>query len=268
MTMTGNPIADLQELWQREIRDFLSYVVEFSSPVVVKDPDQALLDAFRELHDKERALGERAIELTYQRGGRTTPPPFSLGLGHYNFARPVALVDAFLGMAQKDIQRAREIRVAYEDSDLLEDRLTRYLADDLIALCEEGIKRVRSLAGDAEAVAAEEAAKIAKAAAAALAANGAATGGQAESGGDEGPADPPWHDDALGIQERMELVKGKGKFEKLFAAMAQTDCTACGYDCEGYAKAIASGEDDDVTKCSPGGEETQEMLERVLAGEV
>ncbi|HEX9458479.1 MAG TPA: (Fe-S)-binding protein [Thermoanaerobaculia bacterium] len=48
--------------------------------------------------------------------------------------------------------------------------------------------------------------------------------------------------------------------------MAQTDCTACGWDCEGYAAALASGESKDATLCVPGEAETETMLMQLLAG--
>jgi sulfite reductase (NADPH) flavoprotein alpha-component len=52
-----------------------------------------------------------------------------------------------------------------------------------------------------------------------------------------------------------------GKWEtKLFAARAQTDCGACGWDCEGYANAIATGETKDISLCVPGESETLDML--------
>jgi sulfite reductase (NADPH) flavoprotein alpha-component len=47
--------------------------------------------------------------------------------------------------------------------------------------------------------------------------------------------------------------------------MAQTDCTACGWDCEGYAEAIAKGETTDLTLCVPGEEETESMLKQLMA---
>ena len=53
---------------------------------------------------------------------------------------------------------------------------------------------------------------------------------------------------------------------KLYAAMAQTDCTACGYDCEGYAKAIANGTEKNLTLCVPGKEETEDVVKRLMAG--
>jgi len=47
--------------------------------------------------------------------------------------------------------------------------------------------------------------------------------------------------------------------------MAQTDCTACGWDCEGYAAALASGESKDPTLCVPGEAETEMKLKELLA---
>ena len=76
----------------------------------------------------------------------------------------------------------------------------------------------------------------------------------------------PFHREDLMLTERMELANEMGgKFEtKLFAAMAQTDCGACGWDCEGYANAIASGETDDISLCVPGETETLDMLKLLM----
>ena len=63
----------------------------------------------------------------------------------------------------------------------------------------------------------------------------------------------------------MELAKAGDLKDKLFAAMAQTDCTACGWDCEGYAAALASGETKDITLCVPGEDETESMLKQLMA---
>jgi sulfite reductase (NADPH) flavoprotein alpha-component len=63
----------------------------------------------------------------------------------------------------------------------------------------------------------------------------------------------------------MELAKEGSLKDKLFAAMAQTDCTACGWDCEGYAEAIAKGETKDLTLCVPGEGETESMLVKLVA---
>jgi sulfite reductase (NADPH) flavoprotein alpha-component len=48
------------------------------------------------------------------------------------------------------------------------------------------------------------------------------------------------------------------------AAMAQTDCHACGYDCRGYADAIAAGSESDLSLCLPGEAETARKLEDLM----
>ena len=76
----------------------------------------------------------------------------------------------------------------------------------------------------------------------------------------------PFHRDDLTLPERMAMANEiGGKWEtKLFAAMAQTDCGACGWDCEGYANAIATGETDDISLCVPGESETLDMLKLLM----
>jgi NADH-quinone oxidoreductase subunit B len=76
----------------------------------------------------------------------------------------------------------------------------------------------------------------------------------------------PFHRDDLTLPERMEMAKEiGGKWEtRMFAAMAQTDCGACGWDCEGYANALASGETDDISLCVPGESETLDMLKLLM----
>ncbi|HVR43676.1 MAG TPA: NADH-quinone oxidoreductase subunit C [Thermoanaerobaculia bacterium] len=76
--------------------------------------------------------------------------------------------------------------------------------------------------------------------------------------------DAPWHDETLILGERMELAKGRPLKDLLFAAMAQTDCGACGWDCEGYAEALASGETSDITLCVPGETETEDELQKLM----
>jgi NADH-quinone oxidoreductase subunit B len=76
----------------------------------------------------------------------------------------------------------------------------------------------------------------------------------------------PFHRDDLTLPERIGMANEMGgKWEtKLFAAMAQTDCGACGWDCEGYANAIATGETDDISLCVPGESETLDMLKQLM----
>ncbi len=77
----------------------------------------------------------------------------------------------------------------------------------------------------------------------------------------------PWHDPALPLDERLEMAAEKPFPRVLMAAMAQLDCGSCGYLCQSYAEAIASGADSDkdLTKCSPGGKETKNKLKELIA---
>ncbi len=63
---------------------------------------------------------------------------------------------------------------------------------------------------------------------------------------------PAFHDETIPLPKRMEMAKDGNLALKLYAAMAQTDCTACGYDCEGYAAALANGKEKDPNLCVPG----------------
>ena len=74
----------------------------------------------------------------------------------------------------------------------------------------------------------------------------------------------PWHDAAMPLPERMTLAEGKPMPRRLFAAMAQQDCGQCGYLCETYSAAIASGAEKKLNLCAPGGKETSRMLKRLL----
>lgn len=84
---------------------------------------------------------------------------------------------------------------------------------------------------------------------------------------EEDDDDFPWHDSALPIVDRMEMAEGKPIKRKLMAAMAQLDCGSCGYVCQTYAEAIASGDEGNLTLCSPGGKETKQMIKRLLKEE-
>lgn len=75
----------------------------------------------------------------------------------------------------------------------------------------------------------------------------------------------PWHDANLPLEERMQLAQGKPFARQLMAAMAQLDCGTCGYLCQTYAEAIASGVDKQLSKCTPGGKETLKKLKELVA---
>jgi len=76
----------------------------------------------------------------------------------------------------------------------------------------------------------------------------------------------PFHNENLTLPERMKIAEEMGADlkMKLFAAMAQTDCGACGWDCEGYAVAIESGETKDISLCVPGETETLDELKKLM----
>jgi NADH-quinone oxidoreductase subunit B len=90
----------------------------------------------------------------------------------------------------------------------------------------------------------------------------------AEEAAPEAPAAPSvaFHDEHLTLPERMKIAEEMGADlkMKLFAAMAQTDCGACGWDCEGYAEAIATGETKDISLCVPGESETLDVLKALM----
>lgn len=91
------------------------------------------------------------------------------------------------------------------------------------------------------------------------------TAGQGEAANDT--PDEPWHDPSLSLDERMQLAEGRSLADRLMAATANEDCGACGYDCRGYAEALAAGDETDTTLCSPGGNETRKQLKAILRGE-
>jgi hypothetical protein len=77
---------------------------------------------------------------------------------------------------------------------------------------------------------------------------------------------PAFHDETIPLGKRMDMAKDGNLSLKLYAAMAQTDCTACGYDCEGYAAALAAGKEKDPNLCVPGKEETLKVVKDLLKG--
>jgi sulfite reductase (NADPH) flavoprotein alpha-component len=70
----------------------------------------------------------------------------------------------------------------------------------------------------------------------------------------------PWHDQTLGLADRMKLADGKPLSRRMMAAMAQQDCGQCGYNCQDYSSAIFQGKEERLNLCVPGGKETARML--------
>ena len=74
----------------------------------------------------------------------------------------------------------------------------------------------------------------------------------------------PWHDPAIGLDQRLELAKDRAPAMRLMAAMAQLDCGACGYLCKTYAQALDRGAEKDTTLCQPGGAPTARKIRELL----
>ena len=77
--------------------------------------------------------------------------------------------------------------------------------------------------------------------------------------------DFPWHDPALELDERLALADGRPFERKLMAAMAQLDCGQCGYLCQTYAEALATGAETSVSLCVPGAKPTSKKVKELLA---
>ncbi len=76
--------------------------------------------------------------------------------------------------------------------------------------------------------------------------------------------DFPWHDPSVALEERLRLAEGRPPARRLMAAMAQLDCGQCGYLCQTYAEALASGAEKSLTRCVPGGKETARALQELV----
>ena len=77
--------------------------------------------------------------------------------------------------------------------------------------------------------------------------------------------DFPWHDPAMEMDERLSLAEGKPFERRLMAAMAQLDCGQCGYLCQTYAEALASGKETSPSLCVPGSKPTSKKVKELLA---
>jgi len=75
----------------------------------------------------------------------------------------------------------------------------------------------------------------------------------------------PWHDPAMPLPDRMKLAEGKPLPRRMMAAMAQQDCSQCGYNCKDYADALAAKKELRLNLCVPGGKDTARMLKNLYA---
>ncbi|WP_371347818.1 sulfite reductase subunit alpha [Ancylobacter sp. IITR112] len=81
--------------------------------------------------------------------------------------------------------------------------------------------------------------------------------------GDDGAA--PWHDPTIPLAERLDMAAGRPLRRRMMAAMAQQDCGQCGYSCEDYSNALASGAEARLNLCQPGGKDTLRALKKLAA---
>jgi sulfite reductase (NADPH) flavoprotein alpha-component len=75
----------------------------------------------------------------------------------------------------------------------------------------------------------------------------------------------PWHDPAMPMPDRMKLAEGKPLPRRMMAAMAQQDCSQCGYNCKDYAEALFNKKELRLNLCVPGGKDTARMLKNLYA---
>ncbi len=75
----------------------------------------------------------------------------------------------------------------------------------------------------------------------------------------------PWHDPAMPLADRMKLAEGKPLPRRMMAAMAQQDCSQCGYNCKDYADALFTKKEERLNLCVPGGKDTARMLKNLYA---
>jgi sulfite reductase (NADPH) flavoprotein alpha-component len=84
--------------------------------------------------------------------------------------------------------------------------------------------------------------------------------GDAADAADDGA---PWHDPAMPMPDRMKLAEGRPLPRRMMAAMAQQDCSQCGYNCKDYADALFSKKENRLNLCVPGGKDTARMLKQL-----
>ena len=93
----------------------------------------------------------------------------------------------------------------------------------------------------------------------------AAEAGMSVGGAAAEAEDFPWHDPAMDMDERLTLAEDRPFERRLMAAMAQLDCGQCGYLCQTYAEALASGAETSPSLCVPGAKPTSKKVKELLA---
>ncbi|NLM19284.1 MAG: RnfABCDGE type electron transport complex subunit B [Clostridiaceae bacterium] len=69
----------------------------------------------------------------------------------------------------------------------------------------------------------------------------------------------------LAVFSKLMTVEVEEKEEKIRAMLPSANCGACGYTgCDGYAQALASGDEKNITLCKPGGQHTVDQISAYL----
>ncbi|HHT24173.1 MAG TPA: RnfABCDGE type electron transport complex subunit B [Clostridiaceae bacterium] len=69
----------------------------------------------------------------------------------------------------------------------------------------------------------------------------------------------------LAVFSKLMAVEVDEKEEKIREMLPGANCGACGYTgCDGYAQALASGDEDNITLCKPGGQHTVDQISAYL----
>ena len=243
--MVAQTVDILTEALTLELHSALKYVVEQAWPSVIEDGDKADLQVLRDAWRKEeRIVEEIGDAITKIDGDPVISIAYPLSLARLNFVRPRHIVSMVLPFMRDEIRAFETLRLRVSET----DRRTGRLFDRLLGIKRHALTMSETTAEKARARIEAEAA-----------------GEEVEvGGGGDQDLEFPWRDPDMELADRMTAAEKGSLFDKIFAAMAQTDCTACGYDCEGYARAIADKEDTDLGKCVPGEDETESMLKKLM----
>ncbi len=239
--MTSN-VDVLTSVLALEDKCALNYVMNSAWPDSHEKADKAAEAAFQAAWASEKPFLGRIGQAISNQGDVPIPlldDCFDFSPSRLNFATWSHLLTVVPELIEVEIDWLNELL----NNDL--DQNVRSLIEELITEKEQGASDIVALAEkQAEARAQAEAGEV--------------VADDVGGGGDS------FRDADMPIEDRLALAAGKDKFTQLWAAMAQTDCTACGYDCEGYAQAIADGEDKDLGKCVPGEDATANAIKSIV----
>lgn len=237
----------LLEILAVETRSVLNYVVNGACPSIVDDVDREAAEVFaRSWKAEEKFIGQMIENAAKDGHSVAFEGSYSFISARLSYAQAGHIAVVIPPMIEAEVQALEAIRAKFQKGGR-----AAQIVDGLIRTKRAAIDEIKA-SGDAFAAArASKAGGAAKPAAA-----GKAVKVNTES---------PWRDANMALNDRLAAARGRAIADQLWAAMAQTDCTACGYDCEGYAKAIASGEEKDLTKCVPGEADTADALKKIVA---